>query len=338
MRILLRLPNWVGDGVMLTPAFEALKKKYQDAKFVIVGNAAVCDLYRRDARVEDVFVDRSKQAFSRFFATMILAREIGACDLAITFANHFYPALLLYFTRSKRRIGFCGFLRRFLLTDAIKKQSTQHQVLSYMQLLQCLEISQDAGKMRLISEPMQKDFLTPSLPCRVVGIGAGAAYGSAKAWLREYFAEVITFLLEQKCRVLLLGSSAESMLNQKIIALLKQKDPSYPKELLHDMSGKTSITELVDVLAGLDLFIGNDSGPTQIAAALDTPLIVFFGPTPPTTLPWKTENAIIFNKHVSCAPCKQRECPLKHHACMREIKPEEVISAIKEQFQRLQRC
>ena len=73
------------------------------------------------------------------------------------------------------------------------------------------------------------------------------------------------------------------------------------------------------------MFITNDSGPMHIAASYDVPIIAMFGPTDSKeTRPW-SDNAIILDKQISCAPCKKRECPLGHHNCMKLITPDEVI-------------
>lgn len=328
MRILIRLPNWLGDGVMLTPTFETLKEYYKDSRFVLVGPKSVCDLYSRDLRVERIFIDHTKKAKNRFMATYRLAKEIGKCDLAITFTNHFYSALLLYFTGSVRRVGFSGFLRNFLLTDRVRKIRAEHQVLSYQLLIKALGIDLEIGKLRLTYQDIEL-----SNDKKNIGIAAGAAFGSAKAWPVEYFAEVVVYLVEQGYRVFLFGSAQEKEINHKIFKLAQQKVSLINQADLLDLSDKTSILQLVDYIAKLDLFIGNDSGPTHISSTFDIPSIVLYGPNHPSfCLPWKTKNSMVINKHLSCSPCQKRECPLGHHECMRQIKPQEVIEAIERQL------
>ena len=68
MKILLRIPTWLGDGVMLTPAFEILKKEFKNASFTIVGSGATCGLLSRDKRVKNIYIDESKKSKFRFLA------------------------------------------------------------------------------------------------------------------------------------------------------------------------------------------------------------------------------------------------------------------------------
>ncbi|MCE3039480.1 lipopolysaccharide heptosyltransferase II [Helicobacter anatolicus] len=333
MKILIRLPNWLGDGVMLTPIFEILKHYYKDAVFVLVGPQGVCDLFTRDKRVKKVFIDRTKEAKNRLFATYRFAKEIGKCDIAITFTNHFYSAFLLFATKSPIRVGFGGFLRNFLLNCSVKKKKVTHQVLSYAQILEGLGINERVGGLNLI---YQKKILQHGFEKRKnIGIATGAAFGSAKAWLPEYFAQIVEYVIAQGHRVFLFGASQDVVLNQKIIKMVKENAKNQDFSNLFDLSAKTSVSELVDYIASLDLFIGNDSGAGHIAVGCNTPAIILFGPTHPTyCLPWQMKNCIVINKHLSCAPCQKRECPLGHHRCMKDLKPEEVILAIEKQLKK----
>jgi heptosyltransferase-2 len=89
------------------------------------------------------------------------------------------------------------------------------------------------------------------------------------------------------------------------------------------LAGVTSLRELACIIKDCDLLITNDSGPMHIAAAFDTPLIALFGSTDDAaTGPYGKPDAVI-NKHVSCAPCFKRVCPVDFR-CMKEISVEEV--------------
>lgn len=205
---------------------------------------------------------------------------------------------------------------------------------------------------------------TQSAP-KYIGINPGAAFGSAKCWEESYFIEVIKFFLAQGHFVALFGSDIK--LSARINAGLEGfESGGYGLKNFIDLTNKTTLYELVDSLGALDLFITNDSGPMHIASALGTPSISIFGPTDMSdTCGWNLEiakkyfyeNALAFGadsqkiakkpaierenlvlvkntailcKHLSCAPCKKRICPLKHHQCMKDITPELVISTAKQ--------
>ncbi len=347
LRILLRLPNWLGDAVMISPSFELLKAHFENAKFVLVGTEASCGIYARDLRVEKIFVDSTKKRVdnlsrfawlnkvpfvkkiaNRFVATKDFAREIvtevGEIDIAVDFTNHFFSALLLYFTRAKIRVGYAKNGRGILLNKKVRFVRKLHQVALYLNLINeiCDKkliknmdcISCESAPLKLQNRAI-KGFKSDDKLC--IGINPGAAYGSAKRWEEQYFVEVIAHFLKNDCAVFIFGNDS---LN------LPQNIAQNPH--LHNLIGKTTISELLDYIALMDIFISNDSGPMHIAAAFRVPLIAIFGATDSReTSPW-VDNAVILDKHLPCAPCKKRECPLAHHNCMKLITPDEVIERV----------
>ncbi len=132
MRILLRLPNWLGDGVMASSLFYTLKHHYPNAHFILVGPQITCELFKKDEKIEAVFIDDTKKSFFRLLATYKLAQKIGRCDIAIALNNHFHSAFLLYATKTPIRIGFAQFFRSLFLSHAIIAAPKEyHQVEKY---------------------------------------------------------------------------------------------------------------------------------------------------------------------------------------------------------------
>lgn len=412
--ILVRLPNWLGDSVMVSPAFEWLKKSFENADFTLVGTKASCGIYERDSRVKRIIIDTSKSSKCRIYATKKLANQIGAHDIAITFSNTFFSALLLYWSKSAVRIGYAKNARSFLLTHALAlykydtQGNTKHQVHLYLELIALLEsvqrqafntyenlldsenvelLPQDAIQLRewleyieavldksdsipavpftldllpiLANTPLQLISSPLTLPTQsyAIGINPGAAFGSAKCWEKSYFVEIIKHFLTLSYDVYLFGSSDNSQTNKQIADSIANHSNV---RFFHNLTDKTNLNQLIDYIGAMNIFITNDSGPMHIAAALKVPMIAIFGPTninetapysptPLTSLPLIHTNAntkiavshnandeykrlapydtcILLCKSLPCAPCKKRECPLKHHNCMKLITPQEVIT------------
>ncbi|PAF48159.1 lipopolysaccharide heptosyltransferase II [Helicobacter sp. 12S02634-8] len=341
MKILLRLPNWLGDGVMATPMLELLKEAFPQASLSIIAPAVVGALFEKDTRIQAFFIDDTKNSKSRLLATYQLAKKIGKHDIAITLTNNFYAALLLLWTQSPIRIGYAKNLRSLCLTHALKPLKKVHQVLAYCNLLTPIygqsldQISHNVPNLKL-HFPTHKHY---SDKIRI-GINPGGAYGSAKRWLKEYFVETILYLIQKDYEVILFGNHNDAKDAAAMIEAVK-KFP-LPQEVfdhITDLTGKTTISTLITELARLDLFITNDSGPMHIASALQIPLIAIFGPTnAQETAPWKHQGALILNKNLKCAPCKKRICPLGHHNCMKLITPDEVITQIDQLLTRSPVC
>lgn len=290
--ILLRLPNWLGDGVMSSPCIEWIKEIYPNAEISIVGSKASCEIFKQDKRITKIFIDETKGVKFRILATKNLAQKIGKHDLAITFSNTFFSALLLKFTKSKIRIGYAKNFRSIFLTHAINLPKNLHQVKKYLYLLLSLEAFKSKDLDFLSLMPLKLVYKSKNLDSnkKHIGINPGAAYGSAKRWKQEYFVEIILYFLNQGHFVYLFGTGSEGEANKNIATAVqttldsKQDFNAESKstkifENFFDFTNKTTLRELIDYISSLDLFISNDSGPMHIAAATKTPLVAIFGPT-----------------------------------------------------------
>ena len=91
MRILVRVPNWLGDAVMCTPALDNLLRQAPGSELVLVGPPAILELFRGDPRGTTLVADDSKSKRFRFLRLNQLARqvrqELGPFELAFTFKN-----------------------------------------------------------------------------------------------------------------------------------------------------------------------------------------------------------------------------------------------------------
>ena len=320
MKILIILPNWLGDAVMATPAIELLSSHYPNARFTFVGSYVSIEALKYHPLCDRAIVDETKKASSRLLATYKLAKELGVFSLAITFRNQLHSSLLLRFTRTVICLAKSSWHSKFLLSHTPTIKSTKHLVEQYSQLamIDRDDFDGESPELRLYIKPQQ--FSKPTL-----GINAGATYGSAKRWYPERFAEVAS-AFNREFDILIFGGPNEVAMAKEIEDnLIKLNVKNYT-----NIAGKTAIKELCSHIAGCSFFLTNDSGPMHIAAAYQVPTVAIFGPTKyKETSQWKNKKSIIVRKEMSCSPCMKRECPLKHHECMKNITASEVIEAVK---------
>jgi len=320
MKILIILPNWLGDAVMATPAIELLSKYYPHAKFTFVGSYVSIEALQHHPLCENAVVDETKKAPSRLLATYKLAKELGTFSMAVSFRDQIYSSLLLRFTDTVVCCARASWHSRLLLSHTPKIKTNQHLVEQYTQIamVNVDNFHQEIPALQLYIKP--KKFAKPTL-----GINAGATYGSAKRWYPERFAEVAAFYKDQY-DIIIFGGPNE-------VAMAKEIEENL--QALHvnnyiNLAGKTNIEELCANIGGCSLFITNDSGPMHVAAAYGVPSVAIFGPTKyKETSQWKNKKSIIVRHELDCSPCMKRECPLKHHDCMKGITASEVIEAVK---------
>lgn len=227
----MRLPNWLGDGVMSTPCIELLLTHFPNARLCLIAPKSILELFSADSRIYACFEDTTKQSKNRLKATWQLGRAIrskleckGGIDIAITLTNHFYSALLLYACGSRVRIGYKRGIGNMLLTHKLAKERELHQVESYVRLLDLLpqtkskkldsSLKATIPSLRLCVAPKQ---IVESKPLRI-GLNPGAAYGSAKCWDKEHYARVGAHFVALGAEVVIYGVEADRKLAEEIIA------------------------------------------------------------------------------------------------------------------------
>ena len=316
--ILIILPNWLGDAVMATPAIEALCEFYPHATLTLVGSFVSIEALKYHPLCKQSYIDETKKGGFRLLNTYRFAKKIGSHDIAISFRNQIHASLLLKLTNSKQTIARSSWHARLLLDYAVETKEG-HLVEQYVSLVETItqELVKIISPLRLFIPPYQYDQPT-------LGINPGATYGSAKRWYPEKFAAVAANYAE-KYEIVIFGGPTEVEMAQSIEdELIKLGINNFT-----NLAGTTTIKELCSHIGGLSLFITNDSGPMHVAAAYQVPTVSIFGPTKHLeTSQWKNRQSKIVRHEMECAPCMKRECPLKHHECMKLIEADEVIEAI----------
>jgi len=308
MKLLIEVPTWLGDTIMATPAIENLLDTYIDAEVTVMGSFVSTEIFKKHPRVSHIIVDDTKKKKNRYIALYKLAKDIGRFEIAVSFRSSFTSKLLLFFTGSKKIYRYKKILEE------------KHQVLKYNDFINSiLNQNNQAEDLKLYFEPFS--YSKPTL-----GINPGATYGSAKRWYPQEFAKV-AIELSFKYNIVIFGGPGEVDIASDIENSLKENGIKNYQNL----AGKTAIPELIEKVAGLDIFITNDSGPMHIAAAFKVPTYAIFGPTKyKETNQWNNPNEHIITKNLECAPCMKRVCPLGHHDCMKLITSEDVLKVINE--------
>ncbi|WP_458699946.1 glycosyltransferase family 9 protein [Sulfurospirillum sp. 1307] len=296
MNIFIELPTWLGDTIMTTPSIEQIVKKYPNAKITFFGSYVSTEALKNHPNSLHVVIDESKKSNFRLLWLYRVAKKLGSFDLAISFRSSFTSKLFLWFLNSKNKIQYK------------KNVFTGHQVEKYAKALHV-----KPSDLKLYQKPYV--YARPTL-----GINPGATYGSAKRWYPEEFAKVANHFSKTH-DIVIFGGPNEIEIANEVERLIATK--------VVNLAGKTDITELIEKIAGLSLFVTNDSGPMHIAAAYKVPTVTLFGPTKHNeTSQWNNPNGYIISHNLECAPCMKRVCPIKTHECMKGIKAKEVIEVL----------
>jgi heptosyltransferase-2 len=323
---MVRATNWLGDAVMSLPAIRAIRDVFPHAHLAVLARPWVADLYSRERSIDRVIPYAAVRGVRarREFAARLRAERF---DCAILLQNAFDAALMAWMAGIPERIGYSRDGRGLLLTRAIAVPDPgdipRHERFYYLELLRragMMERFPAADEIRLDGIPEAREagkayLQSLGIDGPAVGVSPGAAYGNAKRWLPERFAEAAARL---GMPVLIFGSQSERALCGEVAAWLAQaKVPS------HNLAGETSLREFIDLAAACHVFLTNDSGAMHVAGALGVPTVTVFGATDETGTGPTGPLARIVREHVECSPCMLRECPIDHR-CMTRVTSEQV--------------
>ena len=328
-RVLVRATNWLGDAVMSLPALREIRRVFAHAEIAVAARPSVAGLYARENCIDRVILYPQGERTQ-------LVKQLRAepFDCAILLQNAFDAALVAWRAGIPERIGYNRDGRGILLTRAIEVpepgEIPRHERYYYLELLrrvgmierfpECSEIRLDGIAAARAAGASHLAAIGASAPA--VGISPGAAYGNAKRWIPERFAEVARDFLPAS--ILVFGSAAERELCHSVAAAIPGA---------RNLAGETSLAEFIDLAAACSLFLTNDSGAMHIASALGVPTVTVFGSTDDTTTGPSSSLSRVVREHAECSPCLLRECPIDHR-CMTRVTAAHVSAVAKQLWTR----
>ena len=322
-RLVVRMPNWLGDVVMALPAVVALRRAYPDAHVAVAAIGAVAPMFQEDSDVrpqEIVTVDKATEA------TTLRPRGF---DTIVLFPNSFRSAWVARQSGIAERWGYAAGVRGPLLTRAVARPRRElHQSEYYAELVRSLGITVEVTPPRIAptsATAARTEKLLGELESNaavpIVGFAPGAAYGHAKRWPPDRVAQVVTRLVRERQAVcVLVGAGADRDAGRAIESTLP------PDVRVVNLIGRTDLRLLIGVLARCRAFVSNDSGAMHLAAAAGVPVTAIFGPTNErATAPLGRHEVLL--EPVFCRPCMLRECPIDHR-CMNRISSDAVFASV----------
>ncbi len=330
-RCLIVGPSWVGDMVMAQSLFITLKQRFPDLQIDVLAPAwskpVLAAMPEVHSAIEMPLLHGELALGKRFRLGDALRRKVY--DWAIVLPRSLKSALIPFWARAVIRAAARPPMRYGLLNDI---RPLDKSVLPMtVQRFVALGLPVDAPLPPAIPQPHLVVTEEHKSAARQKSLGngdatllalcPGAEYGSAKRWPAEYFAELARYHIGKGGQVILLGSGKDSPVTAEIAAQVNSS-------ACLDLAGKTSMQEVLALLALADQVVSNDSGLMHVAAAVGSPVIALYGSSDPNHTPPLSDKAQILHLGLSCSPCFKRECPLGHLDCLKKITPDQVISLL----------
>ena len=316
-RILIVAPNWIGDALMAQPLLARLREKLPNLQVDVLAPSWVAPVLRRMAEVQEVIEAGFRHGLLELRERWRLGRSLRGrgYDQAIVLPNSWKSALIPFFADIPLRSGYVGESRYGLLnlTYRAVREQREPMALHYARLSE----KPGAAPREPLAEPhLRVDPIAARTTALRFGLEGdyavfcpGAEYGPAKRW--PYFPDLAQ---RMDLPVALLGSASDRPASAGITG--------------RNLVGETTLDEAIEIVSRARLVVTNDSGLMHIAAAVGTPLVALFGSSSPRHTPPLSPGARVVWLGIECSPCFQRECPLGHFRCMRELTVAQVLEKI----------
>ncbi|MDB5001077.1 MAG: rfaF [Mucilaginibacter sp.] len=321
MKILIRLPNWLGDVVMSTAFVNAVKQLYPNAQVDAIIKKELASIAALIPGINKVH-PFSKQEYSGLNGVYHFGKALRPLkyDIFFNLPHSLSSAIIAWACGAKQRVGFKKEGGFFLLTHSYKKPLNVHRVNEYISLLENFtgkavtnkQIKLNTDKDLIKSNTVIINFNSEAISRRMP-LNKGRSIINA---LTTTFKE-ITFAF--------VGSPKESAFIDELITGLNNSDR------LENHAGKTDLVGLAKLMAGSKAVLTTDSGPAHLANSVDVPTIVLFGAgNENNTAPYnKKDLTVIRYGQLVCEPCVRNTCKLYGvPKCMEMLDEIKIINAL----------
>jgi len=333
-KILIRVPNHLGDCILAMPMVNEVREAYPGSSVTVLVPEYLAEIFEHNPAIDAVFKIPGKYVHGMM--AVVKLREIIApheFDIGFILPPSFGAAAGFKLTGIEERIGYIADGRRLLLTRPMPLPApinSQHRAETYFDLLR-----------RATEKPLE--FVRPKLflsetdarkaAVSLAGLGITAdqpyaaisfqAVAESRRWGTENYRKLAERLVENhKLAIVLIGGPSDQRLGDEIVETAGHKE-------IVNLAGKTTLRESAAILAQAELFVGNDSGPAHLAAAVDCPVVVISGADDPKeTSPLARHKRLIYLSHLDCISCVKNRCPLKPDQQMQCMKQITVVSVL----------
>ena len=324
----------IGDILVATPVFRALKNRFQDANIDVVVLPGMEEVLYGNKNVHHALAwdrEKIKENYSTY-----LQQIKDKYDLAVILHNGTYEVSKLLkeakipYRIGCTRVGFREPKGYFLTKQLLPDKKLKHKTEDNLDVLKLININniEDKNPEAYITKKAEigiKNLLKKNdITNKDFIVILHTVSWTHPTWFKERFAELADKLIEKyKAKIIFVGAEKEIEFIKEIQSLMKKKSIN--------LAGKTSIQELFALIKRVDLVIGIDSASTNIAAAFKTPVIALFGAGDKTIWAPYSENSISIQKDEVCTACMKSECKWKgerYLECMKAISVKDVLEAV----------
>ena len=331
--ILIILLGSLGDIVRALCLVSHIKSHLPQSRICWLVEARWAELIRFHTQIDKIITFKREWRFS---AMRQLYQELRQehFDIALDLQRIFKSGLFSLLSGAKRRIGLhrsnTKELNWLFNNEYISYFSEDLSKLShYLKFTEQLGLPEPAG-LDFGFDPFDVNKMAPASVVEIKDSFVAVVMGSSwetKDWYFEGYCRIVEHVLTvQRLHVVLLGDSSQKPAARRLAEKMNSAK-------VIDLTGN-SLVEMAAVLKAAAAGVGPDSGPGHLAAAVGTPYVTLFGPTPPGRhAPYGSEHLVVQTEK-DCAPCYKKRCPDRNRECMVHINPEMVMEKLSKALNR----
>ena len=325
MNILVRLPNWLGDVTMSTAFLHALKSEYPEARFDVIIKKQLSGLLNFVDGIDTIY-QFDKKEYPGLNGPRKFAKKINAnreYDLFFCLPDSFSSARMGALTNAKKRIGYKAELRGIFLSNAYRKRKGLHRANEYVELLS--NFTGNSYETRVFyNKKGDKPGQAPDANYIILNVNSEA---KSRRFPVQFAQSILDFLISDfEHEIVLTGGPSDIDYVDEVAQPFKDK--------VHNLAGKTNLTELGGLLQHAALLISPDTGISHLCNAFGTKTIVLHGADDENnTRPFNDEGYLGLRKPgLDCAPCVKNTCKFGIPKCLNEMELGKIKGAVKLQL------
>lgn len=328
--ILIILMGALGDLVRGLCLVSHIKQHLPGTRITWLVEPGCAPLVKHHAQIDNVIIFNRPSPVSGLWELYKKLKN-ETFDITLDLQRHVKSGFFSFLSKSKRKIGFNRRNAKELnwifnneqigyFSDDLPKIKHYLEFTKYLGLPEPPTIEFGLSSFDLSAEAPEfsKQIIRP-----FIAVVMGSAWES-KDWFLEGYQQLVEEIISSlKMHVILVGDKSQTTQANTLIENIDENP------YLINLAGKTSLIQLTGVLREAEAGIGPDSGPGHLAAAVNTPYISLFGPTPPDRVaPFNNEHLVV-RADVNCSPCYKKRCPGLDKICMRSITVDAILNKLK---------
>ena len=334
LNILVVGPSWVGDMVMSQSLLLRLKADNPECSIDVLAPDWCRPVLERMPEVNRAIAMPVGHGALQWGIRKEVAKKLSEnnYDQSIILPNSLKSALVPWMAKIAKRTSWRGEMRYGLVNDMRKLDKTAFPLM-VQRYIALAEVEKDSAEqlkpllrpcLSVDIEQQQAVFEQFELRDDVIAFCPGAEFGPAKRWPHFHFAKLASLLIAQGKQIVCLGSAKDT------VAIEQIKDLLSDEERIHfvDVSGKTSLTQAIDILAKASAIVSNDSGLMHIGAAVNTPMLALYGPTSPGFTPPLSDQAEVIRLIDGFIKVRKGDAEQGYHQSMIDIEPKLVFDKL----------